>query len=75
MVKMYRTALDQERSVDQYRFNTALRPPRRDLSHTMRSQGLWYSGVFLFGFAPQFLAFLENPWMKLILVSLSQTLK
>ena len=76
MVKMYRAALDQERSVEQYRFSAALRQSqhRRELSHTMRRQGLWYSGAFLFTFSPQFLSFLKTQWVGLLLVSLPTTL-
>jgi hypothetical protein len=32
--------------------------PHRDLSSAMRSQGLWYSGAFLFTFSPTFLYYL-----------------
>ena len=72
MVKIYRAALDQERSVDQYRFSTVLRQTqyRRDVSSTMRSQGLWYSGAFMFTFSHQFFSFLKNPpWLRMLLVT------
>ena len=39
-------------------FTDRILVPRRDLSNTMRSQGLWYSGAFLFTFFPIFLYFL-----------------
>ena len=41
--------------------SSAAAPTRRTLSNTMRSQGLWYSGAFLFSFLPEALSsFVEN---------------
>ena len=51
MIKTYTAVLQRERSGDRFRFRIASRPDtRRNLSNTMRSQGLWYSGAFLFTF-------------------------
>jgi hypothetical protein len=54
MAKMYTTVLQQERSGDRFRFSptAASNIQRRTLSNAMRSQGLWYSGAFLFSFSP-----------------------
>lgn len=51
MVQMYNAVLQQEISGDRFRFRVVANP-RRALSSTMRSQGLWYSGAFLFTFSP-----------------------
>lgn len=84
MVMMYRAILDRERSNDQYRFSTTSttvnvvsnnnRPfLRRNLSNTMRSQGLWYSGAFLVSFFPisVYYTFFFDPYWLLIIVSLT----
>ena len=59
MVLMFMTILQRERSGDRFRFTApaaasspARGRPRRDLTNTMRNQGLWYSGAYLFSFAP-----------------------
>jgi hypothetical protein len=72
MVKMYRATLHRERSGDQFRFSPAANDNQsRDLSNTMRSQGLWYSGAFLFTFFPQFLLLMGiTRWAELLFVSL-----
>jgi cytochrome bd-type quinol oxidase subunit 2 len=62
MAKMYTTVLNRERGGDQFRFSpTASNIQRRTLSNAMRSQGLWYSGAFLFSFFPLIVSyFLES---------------
>ena len=47
MISLYRTVLGREISSDRFRFNAENRPPQRDLSNAMKSQGLWYSGSYL----------------------------
>jgi hypothetical protein len=59
MVKMYKSTLHLETNLY-----------RRDLSNTMRSQGLWYSGAFIFTWSPQFLVVLGIKWVALLFVTL-----
>lgn len=59
MVKMYTTVLHHERRSTQHRFILRSTNQRRDLSNMMRSQGLWYSGAFLFTFCPQLFVLLN----------------
>jgi hypothetical protein len=54
MIKMYTAVLQREQNGDQFRVSR----PRRTLSNTMRSQGLWYSGAFIFTFLPMMLFFI-----------------
>ena len=79
MVKMYRATLHRERSGDQFRFSrpSANDNQSRNLSNTMRSQGSWYSGAFLFTFFPGLLLvlginveYISKRSAQLLLVSL-----
>jgi hypothetical protein len=74
MIRIYSAVLKQDRSGDRFRFrmsssarasaNVNNGPRRsaldrsRELSNTMKSQGLWYSGAFLFTFFPLMLRFI-----------------
>ena len=54
MVMMFLATLQRERSGDRFRFQlrSSRVRPRRDLSNMMKNQGIWYSGAYLFSFAP-----------------------
>jgi hypothetical protein len=73
MIKMYTAVLQRERSGDQFRFRIASRPDSRGrtLSNTMRSQGLWYSGAFLFTFFPVMLFSLWKNYYSHMIYSLT----
>ena len=73
MIKIYTAVRQRERSGDRFRFTIASRPDAsRNLSSTMRSQGLWYSGAFLFfTFLPIMLFFLWQNFFAHILYILT----
>ena len=72
MAKMYTTVLQQERSGDRFRFSTqGTNNQRRDLSNAMRSQGLWYSGAFLFSFSPSIVSYFWEPYIVAVISALT----
>ena len=65
--RVNRVVLTQRSSL---RSSSAARPTR-NLSNTMRSQGLWYSGAFLFSFLPEALSSFSDNYYFHIFVALT----
>ena len=71
MVMLYTAALQRDRSGDQFRVSRPGSNQRRSLSNTMGSQGIWYSGAYLFSFSPLSLFYFWDPYFIHVLVNLS----